>query len=461
MKKTKKTFKEKFLGFIHSEGFKKFKKILDFIVYGYALLITIVLVVGLAMPKKSQDQSNNSRSASDISNVNSLDFDDGQFYYLKGVTSYASESFRLLQRFAFPTYDFTQVVDTSFSDYLIYYCDGLNLYDDEGNLVQMSGIYATIRSARMSNLNSNTNYYPVIEEFGFFIERPDLEGVFPLLEFVPSSFPNRPASWHVNVNSSYTEQRISLTIVFDLLVDKLGDFITPYFNLSSFYIEATYSFNWYFNFNINYNCAFGPFNYELPFFKWTNYDWSANGPTFNFRFVCDGVMYKGLHFSYANNYNSATNGHNYFRDIEGSLIDETGYDFGYFTHLSYINMDNTETIVFSRNISYLSYENGSNTYEVKEVGGSWVSFKYRSLQVLANDSDVVDLLNNLNTIGDTEYNGYTSYQYYDVFSLIGLGFTSLIGLFNISLLPGITLGLLLFMPLMVSIIIIVVRMVKK
>lgn len=68
---------------------------------------------------------------------------------------------------------------------------------------------------------------------------------------------------------------------------------------------------------------------------------------------------------------------------------------------------------------------------------------------------------NIFDLGSITSNTNDSANIGNAFTLIGSAFTSLAGLFNIGIIPGITIGVLLFIPLIVGIILAIVRLIKK
>lgn len=118
----------------------------------------------------------------------------------------------------------------------------------------------------------------------------------------------------------------------------------------------------------------------------------------------------------------------------------------------YLGKDNTtnpstQSYCYTKGINY-TLEN----YQVLDVLGSNDSYEARvGLNNLAFFSRGATV--SINEDG-------SSASLYDVFEIFALAITSISGLFNIMLLPGISIGLLIVMPLTVTIIIIVVRLIK-
>lgn len=75
---------------------------------------------------------------------------------------------------------------------------------------------------------------------------------------------------------------------------------------------------------------------------------------------------------------------------------------------------------------------------------------------LFGDSTTYDLLTRVSSSVITSSTGFL-----DVFSLISQGFGSMNGLFSVGVVPGITIGTLLLLPLMVIMIITIIRLIKK
>ena len=97
---------------------------------------------------------------------------------------------------------------------------------------------------------------------------------------------------------------------------------------------------------------------------------------------------------------------------------------------------------------------------------SWLGSEYKTLhfyKVVDEQSyyyQVLTMANN-NLVANGFNNGTTDVGLGGAFSLLATAFSSISGILAISLFPGITLGLLLFLPLIVGIIIAIIWLIKK
>lgn len=98
----------------------------------------------------------------------------------------------------------------------------------------------------------------------------------------------------------------------------------------------------------------------------------------------------------------------------------------------------------------------------------WTSDIYRFIKVetLTESNIVLDNVGHsprqwLNILTTSEGNGYYEGSTGDAFGLLTAAFSAIIPLFSVMVLPNITLGLLLFLPLIGAIIVLIIRVVKK
>lgn len=183
--------------------------------------------------------------------------------------------------------------------------------------------------------------------------------------------------------------------------------------------------------------------YDLPYFR-------SNGQFFN-----------RIEVIYTNAYGTR------YRDINSNalsikLCSSDGY--GYFTHLQYVNTDTnfTKAVCF-RNFSNYTDNNGDMQIYL-DSGVSWVNTDYMQLKFLSvlspSESNYLAQFNNNTTI--TGLGGYSGdIGLGEVFTLLSLAFQSWLPIFNIQIIPGVTIGLMLFLPLITGIIITIIWIVKR
>lgn len=135
-------------------------------------------------------------------------------------------------------------------------------------------------------------------------------------------------------------------------------------------------------------------------------------------------------------------------------------------------------VIYSNTLSQYSVSVCSREWNVETLLGvdvkfytrhfKWLEQSYREINFITkpsqNDiSKIVSLNNGIDTsiggsVPSTDGNTATLF---DVFSLLSGAFASLLPIFSISIIPGLTIGVLIFLPFVVTIIILVVKAVKK
>lgn len=118
----------------------------------------------------------------------------------------------------------------------------------------------------------------------------------------------------------------------------------------------------------------------------------------------------------------------------------------------------------------LIVENGENfnVYDVRPPFNVWVNENYRKIDVLDDDKSIQNdsllTITNKSTLELLQVTTNVSQDvmgFANVFTLMSSAFAGLASILGISILPGITIGLLLFIPLIVVIIISVIKIIKK
>lgn len=147
-------------------------------------------------------------------------------------------------------------------------------------------------------------------------------------------------------------------------------------------------------------------------------------------------------------------------DIQSHLIDGTN-PYKYFKSMKYVNTYNSYVVeVASRE----KVADSSNTYIY--YNASWLGEQYKTLSIYGSlDTYTESILSMANN--NIDLNGFSTGNYQSdiglgsVFALLTTTFQSFIPLMSIQIIPGITIGLLLFMPLIAGIIILIVWIVKR
>ena len=131
--------------------------------------------------------------------------------------------------------------------------------------------------------------------------------------------------------------------------------------------------------------------------------------------------------------------------------------------INYVNTNSGVNKVVNLNTMSTVYdESNDTTYTIYDWHGSWIADEYR---ILKFDESVVKLetLNFLQALNSGSLSGTTSGNVgvTNAFTLLGNAFGSVSTLFGLAILPGITLGTLFFLPLVVAIVVILIKVLKK
>lgn len=142
----------------------------------------------------------------------------------------------------------------------------------------------------------------------------------------------------------------------------------------------------------------------------------------------------------------------------------TASGFASFIYMEYFNSTTNKIEVVNTRLTK-EYQNGNTTGIDQERGSIWVSSPYQTLTFAEplTEEQITQLarLNNANIYGNTYIGNNGDIGLGSTFTLLGQAFTSWTGLLSIQVLPNITLGLLIFLPMIVGIIILIVWIVKR
>lgn len=213
----------------------------------------------------------------------------------------------------------------------------------------------------------------------------------------------------------------------------------------------TFEFLSPFNFNAPYGQQFNPF--------FASADFSTN--TTRFKDISVNFLSNGKFYNKIRCYYMFADG-SYFRLLDNSIYEVNSLGYGYFTYMEYINtITNNNDLVCSREYQQYQYNGGLTYLALNNV--VWKTNYYRNITLLNADSDTLSMItefNNLN-IYDDGIGGVSNGGVSSLFDLLSLAFASVLPILNITILPGLSIGLLIFAPLAVSIIIFVVWLVKR
>lgn len=149
-------------------------------------------------------------------------------------------------------------------------------------------------------------------------------------------------------------------------------------------------------------------------------------------------------------------------DFGNNQIKQGGVGWSYST-LEYWNTStNSVVIVNMRDI--VAFMPSSTTYAYYQSNSAtWQVDDYRSLYFIDSLSQSnINALNRFNNNNQNSYSGnVTGGDINNIFTLIGSAFTSLLPVMSTYLLPGITIGTLLFIPLVALLVFAIIRIIKK
>lgn len=209
---------------------------------------------------------------------------------------------------------------------------------------------------------------------------------------------------------------------------------------------------YYFNEQINYN-AFQNATIDTPFVVGGS---TGAQEVYNGVFVSGGEVFDSIKIRYIDA-NAV-----YFKkpDASGNIKGSSGSV--YFTFLEYWNSTTNRVVVVNQRDMQAQEISGGIAHVVLN-SSTWKSQTYRKIIALngLSDSETTALgrLNNNSSNINNGINGNVDIG--DTFTLLGSAFSSWLSIFNISILPGLTLGVFFFLPVIVSIIVLVFKAVKK
>lgn len=276
--------------------------------------------------------------------------------------------------------------------------------------------------------------------------------------------------YYLNFNYLYDNENDFTSFVYDLRVPNFYrancSFIckgitttSSYFpdivnDLYDIYIFEEASFTFITNFNFN-----APFNFALdsPFVNVVGQTKTYDLPWF----YVNGLAFNQIKLIYVDGASTR------YIDQNGVLQINTDTSTSFYSIMQYVNTaTNYAVLVNTRNFATASDSNG-NLQTYLATGTKWVNDSYRTITF--SDTLTPQQLDNLSQFNTNINNGYSDYTsgvvtdigLASVFSLIGSAFASVSGFLSIQIMPGLTLGLLLFTPLIVGIILAIVWLVKR
>lgn len=240
-------------------------------------------------------------------------------------------------------------------------------------------------------------------------------------------------------------------------------------NLTPINILTTFFDFYYFNgnsFTINSFNPFGDTTYTLSSIINSSLPGGAisnsNGGYYTIKlpyFTLNGVniLFNEIRIIYSNVANTHILYDNSDSPVELNSNSAYAFEFLYFLN----TYTNQQLMVATARFKYIS--SGDSSYNVLLSGYSWVSTDYQTLyfydDLTSSQFNTLRRFNSLN--GGIGGSSSTIIGSTNVFTLIGSAFSSLLPFLNIEVLPGITIGLLILLPLVAGIIILIIWVVKR
>lgn len=222
--------------------------------------------------------------------------------------------------------------------------------------------------------------------------------------------------------------------------------LNPFYEFTSF-APVTFTFNEQINFN-----AFKSSNLEMPYINQSD---SGAIDIYNGFFYSGGELFNNITIRYIDA------GGTKFMDKNANVIQASNGD-TYYMSLEYKNTyTNRVLIVNSRD--YATMKEGSGIITAALLSSTWKTQAYRNIVLVDNPSEQnIGELGRLNNNSSNINNGVSGAgSIAGVFDLLSSAFGSWASIFSIQLIPGLTIGVFFFLPLVVGIIVLVFRAVKK
>lgn len=213
------------------------------------------------------------------------------------------------------------------------------------------------------------------------------------------------------------------------------------------------------------------FNYNAPLGTtidglYGDTSWDSSGQNMRYKtynvgyFLSNGQVYNQLKYWGIQSDGNTIYGMNSTASGQGLMSAPSGY--WLYSMLYYVNTDtNTEVLVNARDLVPYNSSSGASLYYANS--STWQVDEYRYLYFLDDLSDANKLvLEKFNNNNQFAYSGtVASGDVNNVFTLVGSAFASWLPILGLSILPNITLGMLLFIPLVGMLVFAIIRIIKK
>ena len=339
--------------------------------------------------------------------------------------------------------DCTQFYVSAQTDVVLEYDVQGQLYYNDGLLFNVDKFYATFKCLRF-NEGSSTYYYRFYSYNAYNTES--------------DSYINIIYKYRDYANDEYYEVDYDTRIYRFVVTYDLAD--NSAFN---YFFVLQDSLNFIFNKTFNYNeplntSILSPYGVSGNFIVnneygcYIDYDvgyFLCNDQIFN-RIRWRGFKADNVYFEMQN-----TSG--------GTTFQKAGSNAGYYyVLLEYWNTDSNYGVTVNLRDSRPFVDGNGGTAYYQCNSSTWVIDKYRYIVFLESLSiDLKTSIESFNNNIQSYYSGQIYSDGGDVFSLLSHAFVSLTDFLSINILPGISIGVLLFMPLIVGIIVIMFHILKK
>ena len=419
----------------------KFYKFINIISYILSIIFLISFVIAICKSCKKKDNNNLSQNKLNLV-IEDIDY---RYYYTSGIdTSEIEIDDNVLREFTnqyglnFESKSGDYQYVQSLPNYEYFTLDNFGYYyNDYPNSYKINFIQHVFHLHKFSN--NNVLYYNYVYDSSF-IEFYYPNGSIDYLRLIEYDSPN-----HYIVNlDEFAYGQFMLSQYDDLLLN---------------YVFGGYTGNNFtFNQQINYNA---PFGLTLSNF----YGATASGLTpssiggyvyFDTGvFISNGILYDQIRWD-------VVNSSGYYFDY-GKIYPQLAPSGNYvYQYLMYRRVDNGlyDIVNIRDSQDFIKEDGGYAKYQLSS--STWVNPNYRHILFLHDmPKDTLTKVERFNnnglSSGSNSYVGDVS----DVFTLISTAFTGILPILSITILPGITLGVLLFIPLVVVIIFTIIRILHK
>lgn len=420
---------------------KILKRVLDIVLYSWAFILTIALIVGSSCNKKTSNYVQSINSSELVNNqlkpklLNYDDYTDIYYCRFNGDTNISSLALADIASYLGYGGLFSTVQNEVVLNDYNYQC----AYNSNGEFLPLVRVRVVLRT----KLNaSGVNAYSYRLESVTFYSNDDNITVC-----------STQTHGYINADS-VVDFRYNGSIILSGDIDDRSLLKIAY--LDPFCYSSSLSpTNYMFNEQINYNAPTGG-SFGQAYLVGANSSY-----TYNYgMFISGGQIFNQIKATYIDANGSYFEVQNNAGGSSYELV--SGDNIKYFAYLEYVNTTTNVSRVVNRR-DYTEVEKSGSIIRPVLKSSHWVSQSFRQITFVSglSDSDIANLgmFNNNSSNINNGIGGNIGLG--NVFDLINQSFRSIIGLLSISILPGITIGVLMFLPLVVTMIVLVFKAVKK